>query len=89
MGSEIIGCEMQIDLAALRLFMWPSTMLVEVGFSSFLSEHMETLFKTAWICESWSHDSHSLGSGQGRWELHSFWEEGMELITKTYSKSGK
>lgn len=41
MEYEIIGCEMQRDLAALRLFMWPSTMPVEVGFSSFLSEHLD------------------------------------------------
>lgn len=38
MEPENIGCETQIDLAALSLFMWPSTMPVEVGFSSFLSD---------------------------------------------------
>lgn len=41
MESEIIGCETQIGVAALSLFMWPSTMPVEVGFSSFLSEHLD------------------------------------------------
>lgn len=32
MDSEITGCGMQIDLAALRLCMWPSTLPVEVTF---------------------------------------------------------
>ena len=36
MESEIIGCEMQIDLADLPLFTQSSARLVEAGFSCFL-----------------------------------------------------
>lgn len=56
--SEITGCGMRIDLAALRLFMWPSTLPVEVGFS-FLPGHLDICPRL--LSESWSHGNDNSG----------------------------
>lgn len=58
MDSEITGCGMQIDLAALRLFMWPSTLPIKVGFS-FLAEHLDICSRLQ--SKSWAHGSDNSG----------------------------
>lgn len=95
MDSAIIGCGMQIDLAALRLFVWPSTLPVQEGFS-FLPEHLDIYSRL--LSESWSHGNdnsglwsrqvgitHSRGKGWN-WPLRCIpCQEGQAGIRKGYS----
>lgn len=57
-------------------------MPAEVGFSSFLSEHLNIYSRLFRSMKAGLMVVTAQGSGQGRQESNSFWEERIEYITK-------